>query len=312
MIRRGADVGVASGSASPCARAAPAASVAASSERRTVARWRRVTGEGSVSDRIVEAELDAAVRRQRLGHALLGGQCETLEAETQPEVVVALQVELQGRLAVVLEALKVVRLEVELAADALADAALEAVGTDGEPQVEAREPEERVVDVRLHEVGERIARELARDVGARPVSSRNAVCVRSSPSSVDRSICASRSGPWIRMRTLWSAPFASVTMLVAWMSSSGVSPSAMDFVSTKVTWFAFATRSKSPRMPGKLKRPSVGRTSPAIAGSDRVPPTCRRTSTWISGARLFCTTKPSPTVRTVRSSASPSSSGLPP
>ena len=94
-----------------------------------------------------------------------------------------------------------------------------------------------------------------------------AVWLRSSPSSLDRSMRASRSGPLIRMRTLWSLPFASVTRLVASRRSSGVSPSAIDLVAMNVTWLTLGTRSKSPRMNGMLKRPSIGRTSPAIWGS---------------------------------------------
>ena len=101
------------------------------------------------------------------------------------------------------------------------------------------------------------------------------------------------------MRTLWSLPFASVTRLVASRCRSGVSPSAIDLVAMKVTWLTLGTRSKSPRMNGMLKRPSIGRTSPASCGSDSVPPTCSRMSTRISGARLFATMKPSPTVRTL-------------
>ena len=53
---------------------------------------------------------------------------------------------------------------------------------------------------------------------------------------------------------------------------SGVSPSAIDLVAMKVTWLTLGTRSKSPRMKGMLKRPSVGRMSPASWGTASVPP----------------------------------------
>src|SRR5579871_2334803 len=67
----------------------------------------------------------------------------------------------------VVEALEVIELQVAVAADALADAPLEAVGPDGEPQVEAGEALESVVDVGLHQVGHRVARRLSGDVRAR-------------------------------------------------------------------------------------------------------------------------------------------------
>src|SRR5258708_7423339 len=105
----------------------PRAGGASSSESRSRAGRRRLTVGGSVSDRVVEPELAAEVRRQRLGDALLRGQREALDPQADAEVVEPLEIELGRSLAVVLEALEIVRLEVELAADALADAALEAV-----------------------------------------------------------------------------------------------------------------------------------------------------------------------------------------
>src|SRR5260221_4137176 len=104
---------------------------ASSSESRRRAGRRRLTVGASVPDRVVEPELAAEVRRQRLGDALLRGQREALDPQADAEVVEALEIELGRRLAVVLEALQIVGLEVELAADALADAALEAVPAHG-------------------------------------------------------------------------------------------------------------------------------------------------------------------------------------
>ena len=160
-------------------------------------------------------------------------------------------------------------------------------GPDGEAQVEAGELEEGVVDVGLHEVGDRVARELtgrrrrpslmfaptvgfcvadalrvgrrtAREQQQRRLRAIEAVVGRrgrSAPRAAARGCACGRCG---RFRC------ASVTRFVACDVELGrlavgdrLGRDERDVVDVR------RPRSKSPRMKGMLKRPSVGRTSPA-------------------------------------------------
>src|SRR4051812_3141175 len=96
-------------------------------------------------DREVEAELQHAVDRLRLRHAQLRRRPDLLEAPAEREVISQPDVARRHPPAVAVEPLQVVCLQVQTSADALAYAALESVGPDGEAQVQAREPVERVV-----------------------------------------------------------------------------------------------------------------------------------------------------------------------
>ena len=90
--------------------------------------------------------------------------------------------------------------------------------------------------------------------------------LRSRPVLEERSTWAWETGPLMRIRTTCSRLVESTTMASASRFSSGVSPRSMDLVSTKVMWLTLGTRVKSPRTPKMWKRPSVGRTSPAMQG----------------------------------------------
>src|SRR5258708_36562140 len=72
---------------------------ASSSESRRRAGRRRLTVGASVPDRVVEPELTAEVRRQRLGDALLRGQREAPDPQADAEIIEPLEIELRRRLA---------------------------------------------------------------------------------------------------------------------------------------------------------------------------------------------------------------------
>src|SRR6185312_17132652 len=118
------------------------------------------------SYRVVQPQFEVVIERQRLGHPLLRGEPDLFDPPAEAEIVEQPEVPRAVPVALVLESLQVVELQVAVAAHALADPPLEPVGADGESQVETRQALARVVDVWLHQVGHRVARRLARDVGA--------------------------------------------------------------------------------------------------------------------------------------------------
>src|SRR4051812_33201502 len=119
------------------------------------------------ANRVVQPELQHAVDRLCFGHAQLGARPDLFQPPTERQVVTQPDVALRGPPAVAVETLQVIGLQVQTAADPLANAALKSVRADGEAQVQPGQPIEGVVDVGLHQVVDRVARDLPADVAHR-------------------------------------------------------------------------------------------------------------------------------------------------